>query len=129
MRLAYLLLFALAGCAVSKPPAPGPEPATAWERGRSFARRSCAGCHAIGAAQTSPNPAAPPFWRLAERYDPLTLRVALGAVSGFGHGEMPPIAIVGDEIDDVADYIASVSPPLAGERQTTASRTVTSPGF
>lgn len=111
----FLLLclgIVLTGCAGLHEPPASPQLSTSAERGRIFAQRACAGCHAVASEVTSPNRDAPPFWRLGQQLEPLTLRVALVAVSNYGHGEMPPIAIVGGEIDDVADYIASVPPPL-----------------
>lgn len=102
----------LAGCAASPRPAPtGALTPTAVERGRTFVQRACAGCHAIGTAAQSPNPSAPPFWRLGRELEGAQLQAALAAVSRQGHNEMPPIAIVDRELGDVAQYIRSLQPP------------------
>lgn len=107
------LILLLASCAG---PTPRPEAARSPEpgpvdRGRTFVQRACAGCHAIGSGAQSPNPHAPPFWQVGQKMDDLSLQVALAAVSHYGHGEMPPIAIVGGEVSDVAQYIKSLKPP------------------
>jgi cytochrome c553 len=76
--LAVVLMFA-AG-AVSAAPAPGgPE-----TRGHILVQRYCAGCHAVTTTGKSPNPAAPAFRTLNERYriDDLGEALAEGILTG-----------------------------------------------
>jgi mono/diheme cytochrome c family protein len=77
--------------------------------GQRFARRACAGCHAIGVSGTSPNPLAPPFRRLPARLGGDRLELRLQAISRHGHRAMPPIYMTPAERRGVAAYIRAVS--------------------
>ena len=95
-----ILAMALAACASSVSDA-APDAAA---RGRSFAERSCAGCHAIGADDAaSPNPAAPAFVSLASRADitPTSLKVLLRTP----HRDMPDFIVALDDVEDLAAYL------------------------
>src|SRR5262245_28769818 len=66
------------------------------ERGRAFAQKNCATCHAIGRTGPSPYERAPPFRTLHERYDVEGLAEALaeGIVVGHtGARQMPQFAL------------------------------------
>lgn len=102
-----LLLLTATGCATS-----GPTPAKSLDasadRGRFYALRSCAGCHAVGALGSSPNPNAPSFSAIRLRYNALSLPRRLAEISENGHYEMPPIAMTPDEIRDIVAYVETI---------------------
>ena len=84
------------------------------ERGRAFAQRHCATCHAIGPTGPSPYDRAPPFRTLHERYDVEALAEALaeGIVVGHtGARQMPQFVLSTAEIDDLLAYLKSLEPP------------------
>jgi cytochrome c len=77
--------------------------------GERFARRACAGCHAVGVAGPSRHPLAPPFRSLSERYPGRALTDELNVISAHGHRAMPPIYMTPAERRAVAAYIRSVA--------------------
>src|SRR5262245_17825149 len=84
------------------------------ERGRAFAQKNCATCHASGPAGSSPYKPAPPFRTLHERYDVEGLAEALaeGIVVGHtGARQMPQFALSPAEIDDLLAYLKSLESP------------------
>jgi mono/diheme cytochrome c family protein len=89
--------------------------ATAAQAGRSedlgapFARRACAGCHAVGVSGPSPLAQAPPFRRIPERLPGRRLTTALRAISAHGHGLMPPIYMTPKERRAVEGYIRTIA--------------------
>jgi len=81
------------------------------ERGRAFAQRHCAMCHAIGRTGSSPYAPAPPFRTLHERYDVEALAEALAEGIVVGHGgarQMPQFVLSPAEIDDLLAYLKSL---------------------
>ena len=81
------------------------------ERGRAFAQRHCATCHAIGPTGESPYSPAPPFRTLHERYDVEALAEALAEGIVVGHGgarQMPQFVLSPAEIDDLLAYLKSL---------------------
>jgi cytochrome c len=81
------------------------------ERGRAFAQKNCATCHAIGPTGLSPYRPAPPFRTLHERYDVEGLAEALaeGIVVGHtGARQMPQFVLSPAEIDDLLAYLKSL---------------------
>jgi mono/diheme cytochrome c family protein len=103
MRLgACILVLALAAASAAQA---APSPAA----GQRFARRACAGCHAIKATGAGPNPLAPPFRLLASRLRGPRLDAELRAISRHGHRSMPPIYMTPAERRNVAAYIRSIS--------------------
>jgi mono/diheme cytochrome c family protein len=89
----------LAGSAQARP---------ATSAGERFARRACAGCHAIGVTGASRNPLSPPFRTLAGRLRGRALAAELKAISAHGHQAMPPIYMTPAERRAVAAYIRAV---------------------
>jgi mono/diheme cytochrome c family protein len=78
------------------------------ERGRAYAQRHCATCHAVGRTGTSPYDPAPPFRTLHERYDVEALAEALAEGIIVGHGgarQMPQFVLSPAEIDDLLAYL------------------------
>jgi mono/diheme cytochrome c family protein len=104
-----LLLLCAAGCATSgqTPKAPKPLDVSA-DRGRFYALRSCAGCHAVAGQGESPNGSAPSFAAIRLRYNALSLPRRLAEISKNGHHEMPPIYMTPDEIQDIVAYVETV---------------------
>jgi mono/diheme cytochrome c family protein len=82
---------------------------TAADAGQRFARRACAGCHAIGVTGASRSTLAPPFRLLGTRLPGRRLPRALRAISAHGHQDMPPIYMTPAERRAVAAYIRSVT--------------------
>lgn len=81
------------------------------ERGRVYAQRHCATCHAIGPSGSSPYAPAPPFRTLHERYDVEALAEALAEGMIVGHGgarQMPQFVLSPAEIDDLLAYLKSL---------------------
>lgn len=80
-------------------------------RGRAFAEQNCGRCHALGTSGDSPNPKAPPFRTLHERYPVEDLTEALAEGIRTGHPEMPQFeALDPVQIDDLIAYLKSLEP-------------------
>jgi mono/diheme cytochrome c family protein len=95
---------------ISSPLFAGTPPASTHEieRGRAYAERHCATCHAVGRTGTSPYDPAPPFRTLHERYDVEALAEALAEGIIVGHGgarQMPQFVLSPAEIDDLLAYL------------------------
>jgi cytochrome c len=85
------------------------EPDPAVVRGRAFAEQNCGSCHAVGPLGESPNPKAPPFRTLHERYPVENLSEALAEGIRTGHKEMPQFdALDTEQIDDLIAYLKSL---------------------
>jgi mono/diheme cytochrome c family protein len=108
MKLATLLIgVALAAGVVQAAPVSTME----IERGRAYAQRHCATCHAIGRTGSSPYAPAPPFRTLHERYDVEALAEALAEGMIVGHSgarQMPQFVLSPAEIDDLLAYLKSL---------------------
>jgi mono/diheme cytochrome c family protein len=87
---------------------------TPAERGKIFAQRNCAKCHAIGISDASPAVKAPPFRTLHQRYDVGDLAEAfaegMGVHDGVAQKNMPQLVLEPEEIDDLIAYLRSVQP-------------------
>lgn len=107
--MSFLLLTA-AGCATSGPtPNSSTNLDVSADRGRFYALRSCAGCHAVGVLGESPNASAPSFGAIRLRYNALSLPRRLAEISKSGHYEMPPIYMTPNEIQDIVAYVETVN--------------------
>jgi len=118
MRRTFIILglaALLGGCATT---AAAPATGSAVDRGLFVALRACAGCHAVGGTDRSPNGIAPPFSYIRMRYDEAALQRLLADISRNGHYEMPPIYMTDDEIRDVTAYIQTVEPAAAPDATT-----------
>jgi len=98
--LAGLLLAASAAAA----PAGSPQ----VDRGRLIVQRNCSMCHAVGRTGDSPNPAAPHFRDLSERYPIDDLAEALAEGIVVGHPEMPQFRFSSQEVSDILAYLQSI---------------------
>jgi mono/diheme cytochrome c family protein len=78
--------------------------------GRQLAEQKCAGCHAIGEADSSSNPRAPALRDLYRRYPVDGLRGAFAEGMEVGHRDMPRFILPPTEIDMLVDYLRSLNP-------------------
>ncbi|NDV87614.1 c-type cytochrome [Aurantimonas aggregata] len=78
------------------------------ERGRVLVVANCSGCHEVGLDGDSPNPQAPPFRTLSERFPIDALEETFIGTIDTGHPGMPVFEASQDQIDDVIAYIAAV---------------------
>jgi len=77
-------------------------------KGAMLAAQICAGCHAIGAGQASPQPKAPPFTAIAAKpsFNIFTLRSFLRTP----HWTSANLSLQEDDNEDIASYIISLQP-------------------
>jgi mono/diheme cytochrome c family protein len=116
--LGALLLAAFLGvawprAAVAMPSdAQNPANAESVSLGEGAARLYCATCHATGHTGASPNPASPPFPRIAERYRNKRL-AGVFFIDGtvVRHPGMPQFEIPIQEADGLIAYLRSLAPP------------------
>ncbi|MFY7762194.1 c-type cytochrome [Aquidulcibacter sp.] len=107
------LSFCLIGGLVSPASAAAPSiQRQAIEAGRTLAQSHCATCHAIGKRGQSPNPQAPRFATLAQRYPLDNLAEAFSEGILVGHGPMPEFQFDPDQIDSLIAYLRSVQSPV-----------------
>src|SRR6059058_2150250 len=80
----------------------------AEQRGKAFARASCARCHAIDRVSESRLKIAPPFRTLHQRYPIETLGEALAEGIYTGHADMPAFELNPDQIHDLLSYLKTL---------------------
>lgn len=80
----------------------------AEQRGKAYASRNCARCHAIDRVSRSPLEAAPPFRTLHSRYPIETLGEALAEGIYTGHAEMPAFELDPDQIHDFLAFLKTL---------------------
>lgn len=87
--------------------------------GRQLAQRDCGACHAVGVKGPSPDPAAPPFRSLGNRYDVRDLQEALAEGISVGHPKMPVFSYPPDQVHRLIDYLQQLQPtrPHANTRR------------
>lgn len=112
---AILALALVAGWSTA---AAEPSRAGLAQRGRVLVERHCAACHALGATGESPNPQAPPFRRLHERYDVEALGEGLAEGFFVGHGPMPEWRFEPADVSAILAYLKSLQ-AQSGARPTT----------
>ncbi len=103
-------LLALSACA-AQTPRDGTLAASQPERvarGRLLAQTQCAGCHAIGRADESAFPEAPPFRTLSRKYPIRDLEEAFAEGAIVGHPAMPAFRFEPGEIEDLLSYLESI---------------------
>jgi mono/diheme cytochrome c family protein len=86
-----------------------PDNAESAAIGKQVAQRHCGGCHAIEATGASPNPKAPPFPLIAERYHGDNPAPVLIDGTVVRHPGMPEFNLSEDETDGLVAYIRRVS--------------------
>ena len=77
-------------------------------RGLALVTRNCSMCHAIGVAGDSPNPQAPHFRDLHQRYPVDNLAEALAEGILVGHPQMPEFRFSAEEVSDIIAYLKSI---------------------
>jgi mono/diheme cytochrome c family protein len=115
---AGLVLLAACTPAEAPPEAEAPRagtPPTPGEigEGQAIAERQCSACHAVGPEGASPEPAAPPFRTLGERWPVEFLAEALAEGIVVGHDasvRMPEFRFEPDEIDALLAYLETLQP-------------------
>ena len=75
------------------------------ERGRAYAEKNCATCHAVGPTGSSRLPAAPPFRVLHQRYPVEQLAEALAEGITTGHAAMPEFRLNPAQIENFLAYL------------------------
>jgi len=68
----------------------------------------CASCHAVGPAENSPFPQAPPFRELSQRYPVRHLEEALAEGIVTAHPDMPEFVFSAEEASDIVAYLESL---------------------
>lgn len=114
MRNALIFLLGAAalgasGCASLEQWASGAD-LSSIGRGRAYAERECARCHAITGIGESPNPAAPNFGSIRLRYVGPALERELEAIANVGHYAMPPLRTEPADRRDLIAYIEAQVP-------------------
>jgi mono/diheme cytochrome c family protein len=105
--------LALAACAggpvgpgrSAVPPLPRLDPAQ--QRGHDFAVRRCSGCHTVGLEDGGAGDG-PAFYKLARRYNALSLERRFAEVSAHGFDRMPPVEFTRAEAEDLTAYFDSL---------------------
>ncbi|WP_324132911.1 c-type cytochrome [Bosea sp. (in: a-proteobacteria)] len=112
-RMAALVGLALAGGTLAAQAMPAdaqrPDNAESVAIGKQLAQRHCGGCHAIEASGASPNPKAPPFPLIAERYPGDNPAPVLIDGTVVRHPGMPEFNLIEHETDGLVAYIRRVS--------------------
>lgn len=86
-------------------------------RGRDLVQRNCGVCHAIGAKDASPNPAAPAFRELHKRYPIDDLAEALAEGILTGHPQMPEFSFPPDDVNAIIDYLKGIQTRQGATRE------------
>jgi len=81
------------------------EPDAPRDRGRVLAQENCGGCHAVGRADQSPHPAAPPFRTLDRRLDLDTFAERLRNGLTSGHPDMPTFRFTRQDARALVAYL------------------------
>lgn len=103
--LSLIAFVALTACAAEPVRVAESPEGPSRARGHAIAERLCSSCHAIGPVGASPNPEAPAFRRLGERYPPGALAEAFAEGIIVGHPAMPQFELQPDEIEDLIAYL------------------------
>jgi len=110
MKYLFLAAATLLSFGCASPAAPN----NALEaRGLELVEARCSVCHATGRAGASPNPEAPVFRQLSERYPVQDLEEALAEGINVGHPAMPQFAFPPEDVDAIVAYLQSIQ---TGER-------------
>lgn len=88
------------------PPVP-PKPGDPVE-GKIVSEQLCASCHAIEAGKPSPNPAAPPFTEVLDRYGARVLAKDLENAVSISHLRMPTFYLGDGHGNDIVAYLESM---------------------
>jgi cytochrome c len=97
--------LALATAALASPL---PQPPPPDESGRDYAKAYCSSCHAVGRHGASPNPDAPTFREVANRYPEEQMNQALAEGFVVGHPKMPRFVMSPERMDEMIAYIRTL---------------------
>ena len=78
------------------------------QRGLTFVRANCVGCHAVDKVSASTLSIAPPFRTLHERYPVEDLAEALAEGITTGHPSMPEFKLDASQVGDVISYLKTL---------------------
>lgn len=78
-------------------------------RGRDLAEAYCGRCHALGRTGESPQPNAPPFRTLGQRYPVEQLAEALAEGIVTGHPDMPEFTFEPDDIGALLAFLEDLT--------------------
>lgn len=78
------------------------------EAGADYARAYCSSCHAVGGLGASPNPQAPPFRVIADKYPPEQLSETLVEGIEVGHPKMPRFIMAPERADQLVAYLKTL---------------------
>lgn len=106
-----LILLVLGDLVGARAAPPVRAPSDAIAQGRAIVQRDCAGCHAVELTGDSPNPKAPRFRQLHERYDVEALGEALAEGLTVGHGPMPEWTFGPSDNAAILAYLKSLEAP------------------
>lgn len=76
--------------------------------GRKMAEDNCSSCHAVGVEGDSPDPQAPAFRNLSQRYPVSSLEESLAEGIVTGHNDMPEFVLQPDDIERFLGYLSSI---------------------
>ncbi len=103
--LAVLLITGSTGLSLAA------DPDAPRERGRALAEEHCGGCHAVGRADQSPHPGAPPFRMLDRRLDLDTFAERLRNGLTSGHPDMPTFRFTRQDARALVAYLRFIQGP------------------
>jgi cytochrome c len=78
------------------------------QRGQTFVRANCSGCHATDKVSASPLRIAPPFRELHRRYPVESLEEALVEGIRTGHANMPEFRLDAGQASDVIAFLKTL---------------------
>jgi mono/diheme cytochrome c family protein len=99
----------LASCAPVASPIASPAPQVV-AAGGAYAEQRCAACHAIGLADASPRPAAPPLRDFFKRFPRADVQAAFIAGVHLGAPDMPTFRMSEAEADQLVEYLRALDP-------------------
>ena len=76
--------------------------------GLNLATKHCGACHGVALGSLSPNPAAPPFKKVAKLYPPESLEEALAEGIMVGHEDMPAFEFTADQVEQLIAFLKSL---------------------
>ncbi len=112
IQRSVVMVGALLAMATASQATPDQDPIA---RGKAIVTRNCAACHAVGTTGDSPNPTAPRFRRLSERYDVEALAEGLAEGLTVGHGPMPEWTFPPDDVTAIVAYLKSIQAPAGAQ--------------
>ncbi|HTS41176.1 MAG TPA: cytochrome c [Xanthobacteraceae bacterium] len=106
---AWSVLIALAGFAIAFVDLSAAEDlSSAQKQGLELLKQNCLQCHAVDKVSNSPDPAAPPFRNLYEKYPFSSLRLPLKEGVLRGHPSMPHFQFSPEDVENIISYLGSL---------------------